>query len=446
MFERNILTELRKWKESKNRKPLILRGARQVGKTTVIKSFGNEFEQFIYLNLDLDEDASVFEDKLPFGELINRIFFISNKKKEYKKTLLFIDEIQNSPSAVGKLRYFYEETPDLFVIAAGSLLESLIDVHISFPVGRCEYMVLRPMNFTEYLKAVGEIQSAEMVENADVPDYAHPKLIDMFRKYTYIGGMPEAISVYIKDQDFLLVNKVFESLLVSYTDDVEKYSSGKAMESVIRHCIRSSFETAGSRIKFEGFGNGKYKSREIGEALRTLEKAMLLYLVYPATSLEMPVITNKRMSPRLHILDTGLINYFAGVQANFFRQENLMDLYKGKIIEHIVGQEFLSSDFSPLHSIKFWVREKKQSSAEIDYIIIREGKIIPVEVKSGSTGRMKSLHYFMENSEYDLAVRIYADKFRTEEITAISGKKFRLINLPLYLSGSIGKIIDKYGG
>ena len=444
MFDRNILLELEKWKINPNRKPLILRGARQVGKTTVIKSFSEKFDQFIYLNLDLDEDIALFEDKKPFEELLDGIFFLKGKKKDLGKTLLFIDEIQSSPSAVEKIRYFYEKAPDLYVIAAGSLLETLIDLHISFPVGRCEYMVLKPMSFIEFLKALGEDVSAEMIQNVEIPDYAHSKILELFRKYTYLGGMPEAISVYAESNDYVQVNKVFESLLVSYMDDVEKYSSSKAMENVIRHCISSSFELAGSRIKFEGFGSGRYKSREIGEAMRTLGKAMLLYLIYPATNLEIPITTNKRMSPRLQVLDTGLINYFAGVQSDFFKQDNIMDIYKGKIIEHIIGQEFLASSFSPLHSIKFWVRDKKQSSAEVDFIINYNGKIIPVEVKSGSTGKMKSLHYFMDQSESEVAVRIYSEKLSIDILTTQKGKKFKLINMPYYLASNIQETIRKY--
>ena len=441
-IQREQFQEIYSWMGKK--KILILRGPRQVGKTTVIKSFSEKFDQFIYLNLDIDEDIALFEDKKPFEELLDGIFFLKGKKKDLGKTLLFIDEIQNSPSAVEKIRYFYEKAPDLYVIAAGSLLETLIDIHISFPVGRCEYMVLKPMSFIEFLKALGEDVSAEMIQNVEIPDYAHSKILELFRKYTYLGGMPEAISVYVESDDYVQVNKVFESLLVSYMDDVEKYSSSKAMENVIRHCISSSFEFAGSRIKFEGFGGGRYKSREIGEATRTLEKAMLLYLIYPATNLEIPITTNKRMSPRLQTLDTGLINYFTGVQSDFFKQDNIMDIYKGKIIEHIIGQEFLASSFSPLHSIKFWVRDKKQSSAEVDFIINYNGKIVPVEVKSGSSGKMKSLHYFMDNSESKIAVRIYSEKLNVDILTTQSGKKFKLINMPYYLAGNIHEIIRKY--
>lgn len=293
MFDRSIIKELEKWSKRKNRKPLILRGARQVGKTTAVEMFSKNFLQYIYLNLDKKSDLDLFENK-DFNRLLDSIFYIKGMSKEQKQTLIFIDEIQNSPQAVASLRYFYEEAPNLYVISAGSLLEPLLDLRISFPVGRCEYMKMNPFTFREFLGALNESKSIELVENCEFPDYAHTKLMDLFSDYTLTGGMPEAVKVYVETKDRIEVNRVYESLIISYLEDIEKYSKNDNFSRVLSHSLKFAFKLAGDRIKFEGFGNANYKSREIGEALRTLEKSMLLNLTYPLTGLNYPFDPNHR--------------------------------------------------------------------------------------------------------------------------------------------------------
>ena len=239
MIERQILTSLRQWRADKQRKPLILRGARQVGKTSVVELFGQEFDQFISLNLEITEERVLFERELPIDKLVQSIFFHKNCTRDNKKTLLFLDEIQHSPEAVAILRYFYEKVPDLYVIAAGSLLETLIDKQVSFPVGRVEYMYLFPLSFLEYLKAVGEVQAAEMLQVNEVPpNYAHEKLLGLFHQYTMIGGMPEVVAHYAEHQDLTALQKIYNSLLVGYQDDVEKYAESAAQARIMRHIVR----------------------------------------------------------------------------------------------------------------------------------------------------------------------------------------------------------------
>ncbi|OAD23319.1 ATPase, partial [Candidatus Thiomargarita nelsonii] len=225
MFKRTILKELRRWSQKKNRKPLILRGARQVGKTTAISIFADNFKQYIYLNLEHSEDFRLFEQDYNINELVEAIFFLSGKERQQSNTLLFIDEIQNSPKAVAMLRYFYEDVKDLYVIAAGSLLESLLNRHISFPVGRVEYLRMHPLSFEEFLQAIGETQAAQMLERIPLPAFAHDKLLKLFHRYTLIGGMPEIVELYAESQDIIQLKPVYESLITAYMDDVEKYSS-----------------------------------------------------------------------------------------------------------------------------------------------------------------------------------------------------------------------------
>lgn len=444
MFSREITTELNKWQNKSNRKPLILRGARQVGKTTLIKQFGKSFRQFVYLNLDLDEDKKIFENAKSFDDLLEAIFFIKNASASEKNTLIFIDEIQNSPAAVKYLRYFYENRRDLYVIAAGSLLESLISKEISFPVGRVEYLALRPFSFTEFLQAGNYTKELDALKTIPVPNYAHERLLNLFRKYVIIGGMPEIVKIYFESNDLPEIKKTANDLLIAYKEDVEKYAKNETQSRIIRFIIDNVFRFAAERITFNNFADSSYRSREVSESFRILEKTMLLSLVYPTTQSKLPLQKNIKKSPKLQILDTGLVNLISGIEKEILLADDLTDTYRGKIAEHIVGQEILSKEYSPEASLVFWVREKKQSSAEIDYLINHKGKIIPVEVKSGSAGRMKSLNIFMNLAKTDVAIRLYSGKFEvTQEITS-DERKYRLLNLPLYLCSVLNDYLKYY--
>ncbi len=438
MFSRNILKELSSWGKKKDRKPLILRGARQVGKTTTINLFSEQFEQYLYLNLEIKADRDIFEQDHSIEDLLQAIFFHKNQVRGNDSVLIFIDEIQNSPSAVSYLRYFYEAFPELYVIAAGSLLETLIDTHISFPVGRVEYLVMKPLSFKEFLNALSEKSSLDILNRTiPVPDFAHDKLMKLFNTYAIIGGMPEIVQNYSDQKDIIALNSLFDSLIVSYLDDVEKYARNNTMANVIRHAVSNAFYEAGSRIKFQGFGNSNYKSREMSEALRVLEKAMLIYLLYPSSSVATPLRPNTKKSPRLQVLDTGMLNYFGGFQKDLFGANGIDSVYQGKIAEHIVGQELLAAETSPLFRLQFWSREKKQSNAEVDFLIQYEGLLIPVEVKSAATGRLRSLHQFIDRAPHKYAVRIYSGQLEINQIKTFNGKECLLLNLPFYLTGSI---------
>jgi len=443
MFKREALKELNKWKKSPNRKPLVLRGARQVGKTSLVNMFSEEFENYIYLNLENKKELELFDKELPIDELLNTIFFIKKKRKKAGTILIFIDEIQNSPKAVALLRYFYEETPEIFIIAAGSLLETLMDKKINFPVGRVEYLKLQACSFVEFLGACGETLSLELVQKDKFPEYGHDKLMSLFHKYTLIGGMPEVVQNYSQNKDVLALNKIYRSLIISYLDDSEKYARNDAMSKVISHTIEKAFANAGQRIKFQHFGNSNYRSREVGEAFRTLEKAMLLQLVYPANNTELPINANLRKSPRLQVLDTGLLNYSAGIQEEIFGSKELDSVYEGTVSEHIVGQELLTLDYSPLNKLTFWTRENKNSNSEIDYIYRYKGKVFPIEVKRGKSGRLRSLHEFIDRAKHNYAIRVYSGKLSIDKVKTIKGKEYFLLNLPFYLLSRLEHYIEQ---
>jgi predicted AAA+ superfamily ATPase len=438
MITRSLLAELSIWAKNPQKKPLVLRGARQVGKTTLINQFGHQFEQYIYFNLELKEDSAPFENFIDIETLLQTIFFLKNKSISLKhKTLIFIDEIQVVPEALNILRYFFENEPTISVIAAGSMMETLFNKKVSFPVGRVEYKVLRPFSFEEFLEALEEKSVLQQIHIVPANSFAHNRLMKLFHTYAIIGGMPEVVSHYAQHKDINALKPIYDSLLNSYMEDVEKYATSDAQIIHLRHCIQSVFLQAGKRIKFEGFGNSAYRSREMGESLRIIEKALLLQLVYPVTSTYLPLMPEIKKSPRLQVLDTGLLNYSIGIQKEIFQTDDLNSVYQGTMIEHLVGQQILSVQYTALSKLNFWVREKKTSTAEVDFIYLFDGQLIPIEVKSGKEGTLKSLHLFMEDAPHNLAVRFYAGEISITNAATASGKKYKLLNLPYYLSTKI---------
>jgi hypothetical protein len=224
---------------------------------------------------------------------------------------------------------------------------------------------------------------------------------------------------------------------------VEKYAQNKSEVQYIRHIIKSGFAYTGQRIKFEKFGGSEYRSREMGEAFRSLEKTMLLELIYPVTSVKLPIQPNYRKSPRLNWVDTGLVNYAAGIQHEVFNAEQISEAWNGVIAEHIAGQEIFASVTDVLSKKHFWTREERNSTAEVDFIYPFEGLIIPVEVKSGESGKLRSLHLFVDASKHKIAVRIWQGKYQVNNLKTINGKSFKLINVPFYLISQLEQIIKK---
>jgi len=441
MIQRSALKFLSQWKESKSRKPLVIRGARQVGKTTLIYEFAKEYDIFLDLNLEKPNDRQLFEDYDDVQDLINAIYFHKGKQKNGKTTLLFIDEIQFSKIAVAILRYFYEEANDIHVIVAGSLLETVIDVRrISFPVGRVQYLALRPCSFLEYLNGIGNDFDVNVIENLN-GNYVHNRLIKHFNDFTLVGGMPAAISQYAKNKDILSVREVYESLLFSYQDDVEKYTKNPNLISIIRTILTTGWASAGEIITFERFGGVSYSAKEISFAFQTIQKAMLLDLIYPTSETRMPLMQNFRKRPKLIWLDTGLVNFLSGIQKEVFSVSDIQDVWRGRIAEHIVAQELLTLSDSLLTKRVFWRRDKQGSEAEVDFVYPYDSLAIPIEVKSGHNSKLKSLHLFMESAPHDIAIRVWSKPFSIDEVITKNQKKFKLINLPFYYIGILDKIL-----
>lgn len=441
IFYRKLYRQLLEWKNSSNHKPLIIRGARQVGKSTLIKEFGKEFKYFINLNLEKTQDKNIFEKLDTASDIINALFLGKGIPYSDAPTLIFFDEIQESPRAIKMLRYFYEEYPDLYFIAAGSLLEFALKKVPSFPVGRVKQLVLHPFDFEEFLLALNRKDLAGELEKIPVTKYAHDTILDLFHDYAIIGGMPEVVSRYAEEKNMMNLYEIYENLWQCYRDDIEKYATNSSERRIIRHVIATApFEK--DRITQTGFGNSNYRSREVGEALRSLDLARIIQLIYPATTTEPPAIPNLKRKPRLQFIDTGLLNFSIGHQAEMIGLNDLNDFHRGRIIQHLTAQQLQSQYSSPLYKPLFWVREKVNSNAEVDLLHQYKKYLIPIEIKSGGHGTIRSLHQFLEEANHKFGIRLLANYFSVESLKTPKGIPYLLMNLPYYASSRIPQYVE----
>jgi uncharacterized protein len=444
VFERNLMKKLRIWRNKTNRLPLILRGARQCGKTTLVCGFGNEYKNFIYLNLENSDDRKLITTS--FQETIMAIEFKRGIKINSEETLLFLDEIQACSQAVAHLRFFAEEIPQLSVICAGSLLEiRMSDTTISFPTGRVEYLFLTPFDFSEFLIATDKKNYAGLISDTPtaIPDTIHNLIMEEYHKYLLIGGMPSAIKAYTTTGNILETRNVHTNLYQSIRDDVGRYLN-KSEFKYIETVLDGVPYLTGTRITFENFNNSGFKSREIKNALTILEKAFLVFLSYPTTSIALPLTANTRKSPKVFLFDIGIMNSRFGAPMHFDITKTDCGI-RGAISEQFVFQELLSSSNIIPDIPLFWTRETNNSNAEVDFCIAHDDLMIPVEVKSGANGKLRSLGMFALLSKQKHCVRLHnAPPSVQQNVTTGSGDIFTLINLPLYYAGRIRDAIVKF--
>jgi predicted AAA+ superfamily ATPase len=436
MFQRNLLQSLLLWKIKKNRLPLIIRGARQTGKTTLVKEFSRQFATFIYLNLENIDDRKLISPS--FTDTIAALEFRASQKIIPASTLVFLDEIQACPDAVSLLRFFAEQMPDLAVVCAGSLLEvRLSQKTISFPTGRVEYLFLTPMSFSEYLLAKGKSSYVEALSLASLalPLPVHRMIMEEYALYIQIGGMPAAIREYLESGSRVGVRTLHANLLQSVLDDVGKYLP-KAESKYIEIALDGAPAHCAQRLHFENFNNSQFKSREMKNAFSMLQKAFLVYCTYPVNSAVLPMVQNFRKSPKLFFYDIGMVNSRVGMPLTF--DVSLTDCgMRGAIAEQFVFQELLSASHQLPHIPVFWTRESGNSNAEIDFCDQWNDIIVPMEVKSGASGTLKSLGMFMAQAPERVAIRFYnAPPSVQKNVSTGVGKEFTLINLPLYYAGN----------
>lgn len=416
-----------------------------MGKTTVVAEFGKAFPIYLYYNLDKQSDRELMEREMPLDSKLGLLFAHSSQAYHPEEALLFIDEIQNSPQTIAMLRYLYEEHPELCVVAAGSLLENVVDVNASFPVGRVDYLPMRPCSFVEFMSALGKDHLLTFIDTPEYSDVVHHELMSLFNEYVAVGGMPEVVAAYSSTHDLLAIERLYNQLLRGYLDDVEKYVRGKKLTDVVRLILMKGWQYAGRTITLGNLGNSGYSAREVGEAFRLMEKAMLLELVYPTASVTMPVMPQLRRQPKLIWFDTGLVNYAAGVRRDVIGAADILDVWRGSIAEQVVAQELLALNPRFGQGRSYWAKDGGGGSAEVDFVWTMDSCLIPIEVKAGNNSHLRSLHSFVDASPAPVAVRIWSGKFSVDDVhTTLKKKSFRLINLPFYLISQMENIVRRY--
>lgn len=428
IMERSIQKTLGEWKFAPHRKPLLVRGARQIGKTYVINKFAENFSSSVTINFERNPEYSkIFNIKDP-DRIIEQIELLSGERIIPGQTLLFLDEIQECPEAIVALRYFYEEKPELHLIGAGSLLEfTLSSKNINIPVGRVQYLYMYPLSFGEFLQALGQQKLREYIMTpgnmVKISEAVHDKLLEQLRLYFILGGMPEAVQTYIDQKDLNACRLIQQSIVDTYRDDFGKYASQVQFKH-LRKLFARIPSMIGNKFVYANV-DADTKSRELKEALTLLETAGIIYRVKNTSGEGLPLEShaNDRYF-KVVFLDIGLMHAVNGLKRDIVLGEDLTDIYKGAMAEQFVGQELLAYS-SPYHKniLYYWARDKRGSSAEIDYLLQKERNVIPIEVKSGPTGRMKSM-------------MLYKDAYHPKQAVKISQAPFddkkEILELPLY--------------
>ncbi len=394
-MKRLIEGELISWKESARRKPLVLRGARQVGKTWLVEQFlAPRFESFVKIDFEKRRDLrAVFEENLEPRRILNNLE-IATQRITPGETLLFLDEIQACPRALASLRYFYEEMPDLHIVAAGSLLEFALG-EISMPVGRLSFLRVGPMNFQEYLLALGkEAMAAVLPGNPEaVGAVAHGQILRELRNYFFVGGMPEAVKVWRDSGSLRETARVQEELLQSLRDDFSKYTprvSPDCLDSVLQRAAQS----VGEQLKYTKL-DGNHTGPTNRKAFDLLCKARLLQRIPACDPSGLPLGASANpVKFKAAFLDIGLMQRACRLPVETaIEPGDLLSLYRGKLAEQFVAQEMLAASEGDLF---YWSREAPSSTAEVDLLAVRGGNIHPVEVKAGQAGSLRSLHLFLK--------------------------------------------------
>ena len=392
---RFIDKDLRRWQESTRRKPLILRGARQVGKTWSLKEFGNSrFESLALVDLERNQPLrKLFDGDLKVKRICSDLEVFLKQKITPGKTLLFFDEIQSCPRAITALRYFYEEMPELHVVAAGSLLEFALE-ESSFPVGRVQFLNLYPLCFAEYLEAIGNSAAATAVlgNPAEISPAVHELLREELKRYFFIGGMPAPVKAYLENNSLRDAFDVQQEIAESYRMDFAKYTP-----RVDRFCLDSVFTSLsqhiGQQIKYARLGEG-YSNPTLKKAFDALCLAQVARRIPSVNPSGLPSgATASAKVFKALMLDIGIMRYLSGMPNDIeYAKSDLLAIYRGAMAEQFVGQEMLAAQQGTLY---YWERQAKSSSAEVDYLAVLNCKIHPVEVKSGATGSLRSLHLFL---------------------------------------------------
>ena len=416
-FQRILDAKLQQWSIDVRRKPLLLRGARQVGKTSAVRNLGTMFEYYVELDMnDMPNLHPLFEKQLSPQQICEQISLIVNTPIIAGKTLLFLDEIQSCPAAIGKLRYFYEQYPELHLIAAGSLLEFALEDLPSFGVGRIRSIFMYPFSFEEFLMALGENNLVEAYRNASPQnplfEAVHQKLTDRLRTFMIIGGMPEVVAVYAKKRDLIYCQGVLNDIMISFKDDFTKYRR-KIPSSRINDVFISVAEQGLGKFVYSRV-NTEARAEQIKQALDALIMAGLVYPVTHTSANGIPLgaeINEKYQ--RMILFDTGLLLRVLGLYvSDILLSNDIKIINRGAVAETFVGTELIKTSYcySP-ERLYYWHQEKNNSNAEVDFVVQVSESIYPLEVKSGVKGSMQSMRIFLEKKNIKTGIRTSLENF-----------------------------------
>ena len=452
-MKRNTYKYLKDWKNSKNRKPLVIRGARQVGKTWIVREFGKvEFENMIEINFDKNQTIADLFLLADVNTILRSLELELNIDIHVGKTLLFLDEIQSAPKILSRLRYFYEDIPDLHVIAAGSLLEFLLEEHnFSMPVGRIEYLFMGPMRFEEFLLALGENKLvnylAQYTFEDTIPESIHQKLLNYVKNFFIVGGMPAAVDIFKDQGNYREALREQQSILQTYVDDFNKYrknvNAGR-LDKVFRRIP----SLAGQKVKYVNIDRNE-KTAALAQAIHLLELARVIYCVRHTAGNGLPLeaeVNDRNYKPIF--LDIGLMQSALNLRySDVLKTKELIEINAGSLAEQFVGQHLLFDfEYYEKPSLYYWNRESKSSTAEIDYLITYKGQIVPVEVKAGKTGTLRSLHLFVSSKKADLAIKYSSAKPLCDELQTIAScqpRLFILLSIPFYLIDQTRRLLTE---
>jgi hypothetical protein len=440
-MKRDVEKILTQWKNDSRRMPLLVRGARQVGKSYTVTEFGKrEFENLVIINFEQrPEYKDCFSTLVP-KEIIETISIIQKINIKPGKTLLFLDEIQECPRAVTALRYFYEQMSELHVIGAGSLLEfALSQENFRMPVGRVQYLFMKPLSFLEFLDALGENQARDVIDkatwNSPLNPAIHNHLISLVKKYAVIGGMPAAVFEYISSGDLSKCRRIHTVITQTYRDDFGKYT-GRVKHKYLEKVFYAVPKMVGKKFKYSHVDNS-LQSRDLKSALELEEKAGIVYRIKKTGGSGLPLEANAdERHFKTVFLDIGLMQNLCGLSAETLTGEDFIEVNAGAVAEQFVAQELLAyQDPMKEAALHYWAREARNSNAEVDYLIPCRSFAVPVEVKAGKTGTLRSMHLFLEKYPSPLGIRISQVPF---------SNKMPIFSIPFYAVGKIPELVNDF--
>ncbi len=432
-MKREAEKTLKSWLIGKRRKPLVLRGARQVGKSTLVKNFATA-EGLVLNEINLERHLELKKVFASFdtARICAELDVLVGRSVRAPGSILFLDEIQAIPEALAALRYFYEDIPQLPVIAAGSLLEfTLSDHRFSMPVGRIDYFHLGPMSFREFVTETEAHLLPYLEEAASgkiIPETAHSALLKLVRTYSFVGGMPEAVLAFVESGSAIESVPVHRRILQTYEDDFPKYAP-KVDTDLMQSIFRKIPATVGQKVKYVNFARDVL-SRDVKAALNCLLKARICADVRASSCSALPLEASLSDSAwKLLFLDIGLMNHACGIDATTIEHmDNLRLINEGALAEQFVGQHLLyRSGGLEAPTLCYWLRENRSANAEVDYVIALHGTILPIEVKAGSSGAMRSLKQFALEKKITRAIRFDANQAGCQQVG-----DYELISRPLY--------------